>query len=97
MKYSPMTDIVKKFSNNQRFSYHIVVNIYTRHDNHDDYINKNIRIGSNEILSKDELTERAAQVVSGLIDSQAEFKGCEQVQIVGIAFAGAYDRKLNSN
>ncbi|MGG4132150.1 hypothetical protein ABEW19_28250 [Paenibacillus illinoisensis] len=97
MKYSPMTDIVKKFSNNQRFSYHVVVNIYTRQDDHDDYINRNVRIGSNEILSKDELTERAVHVVSGLIDSQAEFKGCEQVQIVGVTLAEAYDRDLNDN
>ncbi|MEW4425920.1 hypothetical protein AB1I68_00335 [Paenibacillus pabuli] len=94
MKYSLMTDIVKKFSNNQRFSYHVVVNISARQDDLEDYINRNIRIGSNEILSEDELAERAARVASGLIDSEAEFKLCDDVQIVGIAFVGAYDRDL---
>ncbi|MEK4529756.1 hypothetical protein NST38_30600 [Paenibacillus sp. FSL H8-0104] len=94
MKYSPMTDIVKKFSNNHRFSYHVVASISARKGDHEDYINRNIRISSNEILSKDELAERAALVASGLIDSQSEFKLCDHVQIVGIAFAGAYDRDL---
>lgn len=94
MKYSPMTDIVKKSSNNQRFSYHVVVSIFARQGDHEDYISRNIRISSNEILSEDELAERAVRVASDLIDSQAEFKLCDHVQIVGIAFAGAYDRDL---
>lgn len=95
MKYSPMTDIEKKSSNNQRFSYHVVVSILARQGDHEDYINRNIRISSNEILSEDELVERAARVGSGLIDSQTEFKLCDHAQIVGIAIAGAYDRDLN--
>lgn len=94
MKYYPMTDDVKKFSNNQRFAYNVVVNLYTCKDEKDDYINKNVRIGSNENLSEEELIQRATNVVNGLIDSKEEFKQYDLVKIVGITFAGAYDRHL---
>ncbi|SDM13435.1 hypothetical protein SAMN05428961_1108 [Paenibacillus sp. OK060] len=94
MQYFPMTDIVKKFSNNQRFAYNVVVNLYTRKDEKDDYINKNVRICSNENISEEELIQRATNVVYGLIDSKEEFGRYDQVKIVGIAFAGAYDRDL---
>lgn len=72
-----------------------MVNISARQGDHEYYINRNIRISSNEILSENELADRAARVASGLIDSQAEFKVCDHAQIVGIAIAGAYERDLN--
>ncbi|WP_221806187.1 hypothetical protein [Paenibacillus illinoisensis] len=89
-----MTELVKKYSNNQRFAYNVVVNLFTRKEEKDDYINKNVRVGSNEKLSEEELIQRATNVVYGLIESKDEFELYDLVKIVGITFAGAYDRDL---
>ncbi|MBY0217886.1 hypothetical protein H7K30_15045 [Paenibacillus illinoisensis] len=94
MQYFPMTELVKKYSNNQRFAYNVVVNLFTRKEEKDDYINKNVRVGSNEKLSEEELIQRATNVVYGLIESKDEFELYDLVKIVGITFAGAYDRDL---
>ncbi|GGH46392.1 hypothetical protein GCM10008014_09040 [Paenibacillus silvae] len=94
MKYYPMPENVKEQSKNARYSYTVLVNLYANQDSMEEYINRNVRIISDEKLAKDELAQRAANVVNGLIESRAEFKSYNQVQVVGITFANAYDSEL---
>ncbi|WP_338593198.1 hypothetical protein V6669_09420 [Paenibacillus sp. Y5S-9] len=53
-----------------------------------------MRVNSDEKLDKEELAQRAANVVHGLIESRAKFQSYDQVQVVGITFANAYDSEL---
>lgn len=71
-----------------------MVKLYASQDDTEEYINRNVRVNSDEKLDKDELAQRAANVVHGLIESRAEFQSYDQVQIVGITFANANDNEL---
>lgn len=93
MQYYPMPDLVKEQCKN-RYSYTVVVNLYASQDDIEDYINRNVRINSDEKLDEDELAQGAADVVYGLIETHPKFADYDLVQIVGIAFANAYDREL---
>lgn len=73
-----------------------MVNLYASQDDTEDYINRNVRVNSDEKLDKDELelAQRAANVVHGLIETHPKFADYDLVQIVGITFANAYDSEL---
>lgn len=94
MKYYSMPENVKEQSKNSRYSYTVVVNLYASQDDAEEYINRNVRVNSDEKLDKEELAQRTANVVHGLIESRAEFQSYDQVQVVGITFANAYDSEL---
>lgn len=89
-----MLENVKEQSKNARYSYTVVVNLYASQDDAEEYINRNVRVNSDEKLDKEELAQRAANVVHGLIESREEFQSYDQVQVVGITFANAYDSEL---
>lgn len=93
MKYYPMNDLVKEQSKNHQFSYTVIVNLQTRKNDEEEYINRTVRINSNSKLDEDILAQRAAYVVNGLIETHSDFADCELVQIVGITLANAYDRE----
>lgn len=94
LKYYLMPENVKEQSKNSRYSYTVVVNLYASQDDAEEYINRNVRVNSDEKLDKEELAQRTANVVHGLIESRAEFQSYDQVQVVGITFANAYDSEL---
>lgn len=89
-----MPDFVKEHCKNQRYSYTVVVNLYASQNGREDYINRNVRINSDDKLDKDELTQRAESVVHGLIETRVEFEVYDSVKVAGITFANAYDRVL---
>ncbi|MGG4481232.1 hypothetical protein [Paenibacillus illinoisensis] len=93
LQYYPMPEHVRKQCN-YRYSYTVIVNLFTSKDGIKDYINKNVRINNDEELGSDELTQRAANVVHGLIETCKEFEVYDLVQVAGITFANAYDREL---
>lgn len=88
-----MPDHVKKQCN-QQYSYTVIVNLFTSRDEIKDYKNKNVRINSDQKLSKDELTQRAVNVVEGLVGTRTEFNEYDSVQVAGVTFANAYKREL---
>ncbi|WP_127549637.1 hypothetical protein [uncultured Paenibacillus sp.] len=94
MKYYPMNDLVKEQSKNHQFSYTVIVNLQTRKNDEEEYINRTVRVNSDNKLVEDDLAQRAANVVYGLIETHPDFADCEQVQIIGITFACAYDREV---
>ncbi|MDM5277168.1 hypothetical protein QUF95_07230 [Paenibacillus silvae] len=61
-----MNDLVKEQSVNHWFSYTVIINLFTRKDGAEDYINGNVRVNSDIKLEEDELAQRAANVVHGL-------------------------------
>ncbi|MEI2281248.1 hypothetical protein [Paenibacillus polysaccharolyticus] len=89
-----MPENVKKQSKNARYSYTVVVNLYASQDDTEEYINRNVRVNSDEKLDKEELAQRAANVVHGLIETHPKFADYDLVQIVGITFANAYDSEV---
>lgn len=93
MQYYRIPDHVRK-QFNRRYSYTVIVNLFTSKDGIRDSINKNVRINNDKKLGKDELTRRAANVVEGFVETHAEFKGYDSVQVAGVTFANAYDREL---
>ncbi|WDQ34959.1 hypothetical protein PTQ21_12240 [Paenibacillus marchantiae] len=93
LKYYPMPDHIRKQCN-QHFSYTVIVNLFTSRDEIKDYINKNVKIDSDEKLSEDELIRRAADVVDGLVETNAEFKDYDSVQVSGFTIANAYNKEL---
>lgn len=93
MQYYTMPDHVRKQCN-RRYSYTVIVSLFTIKDGMKDYINKNVRINNDEKLDKDELTQRATNVVQGFVETFAELNGYDSVQVAGVTFANAYDREL---
>ncbi|NUU74612.1 hypothetical protein [Paenibacillus xylanilyticus] len=93
MQYYPMPDHVRKQCN-YRFSYTVIVSLFTSKAGIKDYLNKNVRINNDEKLGKDELTQRAASVVEGFVETLEEFNGYDSVQVAGITFASAYDKEF---
>lgn len=81
---------------NHHYAYTVIVNLFTSKEGIKDYINRNVRISNNEKLSKNELTQRAVNVVHGLIETRVEFGVYDLVQVAGITFTNtnAYDREL---
>jgi len=64
--YYPMPANVKEHSKNNRYSYTVVVNLYASQGDTEEYMTRNVRVNSGAKLDKDELTQRAADVVHGL-------------------------------
>ncbi|MFJ2043901.1 hypothetical protein ACIOBL_09870 [Paenibacillus taichungensis] len=93
MHYYPMNEVVREQSKNHGFSYMVIVNLLTRKDTAEDYINTNVRANSDTKLEEDELAQKAANVAQGLIETHPKFANFDLVQIVGITFASAYDRE----
>lgn len=93
LQYYPMPDYVRNQCNH-RFSYTVIVSLFISKDGIKDYINKNVRINNDEKLDEDELTQRAASVVAGFVETLAEFNGYDSVQVAGITFASAYDKEF---
>ncbi|MDT0123852.1 hypothetical protein Q9R46_14420 [Paenibacillus sp. RRE4] len=94
MKYYPMNDQVKEQSKNNQFSYTVIVNLQTRKNDVEEYINKTVRINSDTKLEEDDLAQKATNVVYGLIETHPDFADYEKTQIIGITFANAYDREI---
>ncbi|WP_251642715.1 hypothetical protein [Paenibacillus illinoisensis] len=89
-----MNDLVKEQSKNHQFSYTVIVNLQTRKNDVEEYINRTVRVNSDSKLVEDELAQRAANVVYGLIETHPDFADCDLAQIVGITFASAHDRDI---
>lgn len=52
-----MSDLVKEQSKNHRFSYTVIVNLYIRKNDVEDYINRTVRINSDTKLEEEELAQ----------------------------------------
>lgn len=88
MRYYPMTEAAKNLNTGKRFSYNLIVNLRVREDGKEKYVNKRVKINSDNKMSKNDLTEMAVNML------QKEPGEYDAISVAGITFAVAYDRDL---